>query len=288
MSKVRNEGAPPTRQPDFVAGIEKTGYVLENRVAQELKSNGWIVISNRYYVDDLEETVREIDLVAYKVGKLDGVHVYTSLIISCKKSESNAWAFLARTPDFASPNADWWPVHMWSNNKALAFVLSKEGIGRLYHQDMSNAGVTSILSDPEVDVFAFQEMDARTGAPHNDKALFAAVTSLMKAQAHEIASLSQRRKTPAVYQFNLVSVCDTNLVRLKFCDQGIEPTSVAYEQYIARYIIGGKETFARVRFATPGQFAVDLQDYARLHKANCSWAAQSIEAFYDGVLLSSL
>jgi hypothetical protein len=72
--------------------IGKTGFVLENRIAHELKTAGWTVISNRYYVDDSEETVREIDLVGYRVTKVQHFNVYTSLIISCKKSEANAWA----------------------------------------------------------------------------------------------------------------------------------------------------------------------------------------------------
>ena len=40
--------------------IRKTGYVLEYRVAQDLKLTDWTVISNKYYVDDSEETVRRL------------------------------------------------------------------------------------------------------------------------------------------------------------------------------------------------------------------------------------
>ena len=79
----------------FAAEICKTGFVLENQIAQTLKAAGWTVISNKYYVDDFEESVREIDLIAYKVSKVKHLDVYTALIISCKKSESNAWALLA-------------------------------------------------------------------------------------------------------------------------------------------------------------------------------------------------
>jgi len=72
--------------------IEKTGFVLENRIAQVLKAAKWTVISNRYYIDDTEESIREIDLVAYQTSKVQHFDVYTTLIISCKKSESNLWA----------------------------------------------------------------------------------------------------------------------------------------------------------------------------------------------------
>lgn len=63
--------------PPFAAEIRKTGFVLENEVAQVLKRSGWTVISNKYYVDDSEETVREIDLVAYHVPKVQHFDVYT-------------------------------------------------------------------------------------------------------------------------------------------------------------------------------------------------------------------
>ena len=49
----------------FETQIQKTGFDLENRTAQALRTAGWTVISNKYYVDDFEESVREIDLIAY-------------------------------------------------------------------------------------------------------------------------------------------------------------------------------------------------------------------------------
>ncbi|HEX2829113.1 MAG TPA: hypothetical protein VHP37_22380 [Burkholderiales bacterium] len=80
----------------FAAEIRKTGFVLENGIPQILKRAAWTVISNKYYVDDSEETVREIDLVAYRVTRLQHLDVYTLLIVSWKKRDANAWALLAR------------------------------------------------------------------------------------------------------------------------------------------------------------------------------------------------
>ena len=45
----------------FTKEICKTGFVLENRIAVDLKREGWTVISNKYYEDDFEGSVREID-----------------------------------------------------------------------------------------------------------------------------------------------------------------------------------------------------------------------------------
>jgi hypothetical protein len=72
--------------------IRKTGFVLEYKVAEMLRQSGWTVISNKYYEDDLEGSVREIDLVAYKVSNVQQVDVYTTILISCKKSELDVWA----------------------------------------------------------------------------------------------------------------------------------------------------------------------------------------------------
>lgn len=164
------------------AEIRKTGFVLENQIAQELKAANWTVISNKYYVDDSEETVREIDLVAYRVGRVQHFDVYTVLIISCKKSDSNLWALLARDINLKDPNSDWWPLHAWSNDRALSYQLAEAGKARRYHEQVATLGVVEALSVPAVEVFAFQEMDRASGKPQNDKPIFSAVTSLMKAQ----------------------------------------------------------------------------------------------------------
>jgi hypothetical protein len=264
--------------------IRKTGFVLENQVAQDLKRLGWTVISNKYYVDDSEETVREIDLVAYRVAKVQHFDVYTVLIISCKKSESNAWALLSRDINLNDPNSDWWPLHAWSNDKALSFQLSEIGKARKYHDQQLASGVTKALSVPDVEVFAFQEMDKTSGKPQNDKPLFSAVTSLMKAQAYELSALPSRKKAPCVYQFNLLSVVDTELVRLMFKGSKIECTPIDSEHYLARYIVRKRETFSRIQFLRSSAFALALQDYGRLHQTNCKWFGAECDAFYKDVV----
>ena len=242
-----------------------------DRGGQELRAEKWTVISNRYYVDDAEDSIREIDLVAYKVTKVRHLDVYTTLIISCKKSESNVWALLARETDRKNPNYDWTPLHAWSNDKAIQYKLNDPACAKRYHAEVNDMGVDEVLSPPKVEVFAFQEMSGANGSPQNDKNIFAAVTSLMKAQAYELGSLPQRKKTPAVYQFNLISVVDTEMVRLDFKSKGIRELAINSEHYIARYIIRKKETFSRIRFLRANAFSAELSDYGRFHQANCSW-----------------
>lgn len=274
--------------PPFAEQIEKTGFVLENRIAQQLKNARWTVISNRYYVDDAEESVREIDLIAYQATKLQHFDVFTTLVISCKKNESNAWALLARDIDLKDPNSDWFPLHAWSNSKPIVHQLGLGGSPRRYHDATHKFGVIDAMRTPEVEVFAFQEMNKVSAAPQNDKNIFAAVTSLMKAQAYELGALPQRRKTPAVYQFNLISIVDSDLVRLRFQSGGVTAEPLQSEHYIARYIIRKRETFSRIRFLRADAFASMIPDYERLHRANCAWFASESEAFFKDVLTDSI
>lgn len=264
--------------------IRKTGFVLENRVAHWLKAAGWTVISNKYYVDDFEESVREIDLVAYQVQKAQHLDVFTVLVISCKKSESNIWALLAREANLRDPNSDWWPLHAWSNDKAINFQLSEPNVARRCHDDAVARGVREVLGEPSVEVFAFQEMDGKSGAPRNDKPIFFAVTSLMKAQAYELGALPLRKKLPCVYQFNLISVVDAEMARLMFRGNVITSEPIDSEQYLARYIVKKKETFSRIRFIKSSAFPTALDDYNRLHRANVAWLNQQCDAFYDGIM----
>lgn len=275
----------PTDQ--FSEQIQKTGFVLENAIAQQLKAARWTVISNRYYVDDAEESVREIDLVAYQVSKVQHFDVYTALLISCKKSEANAWALLCREIDLKDPNSNWQPLHAWSNDKAVTFQLAKSDAARLYHESVASSTIGDALRTPAVDVFAFQEMSKSSGTPQNDKAIFSATTSLMKAQAYELGALPQRRTKPAVYQFNLLSVVDSDLIRLFFDGAAIETQPVQQEHYIARYIIKKQATFSRIRFMRADAFANILPEYSALHRENCRWFDVQCNEFYVDIVKDS-
>lgn len=264
--------------------IKKTGFVLENLVAEVLKRHGWTVISNKYYVDDHEDTVREIDLIAYQVQKIKHLDLYTVLVISCKKSEANVWGLLAREANLKDPNTDWWPLHAWSNDLAVNYLLEQPGAASNFHGTMSRAGAAEIFGEPRVEVFAFQEMKKGDGAPQNDKPIHQAITSLMKAQAYEIGSLPLRKKAPSIYQFNLLSVVDTDLIKLMFSNSDIVGTQVASEQYLARYIIKKKETFSRIQFVYAGHFEKLLEQYDRLRTASGNWFANRIELFYEGIV----
>lgn len=267
----------------FNEQILKTGFPLENRVAISLRKSGWTVISNKYYVDDNEETVREIDLLAYKAKRVQGVLVYTTLIISCKKSESNVWALLCRDIDQQDPNRNFRPLHIWSNDKALAFEISTPSFSSEYHSLAKEKGGIKALAEPAVDIFAFQEMSRSNGSPQNDKAIFSAITSLMKAQSYELDALSKRKRDACAYHFSLLSIVDADLVQIKLDSKKPSSKIIEEEFYIADYIIKKKAECFKIRIVNADVFQGIIEDYNRLHKFNCEAVAKSINNFYSGV-----
>lgn len=268
----------------FAKGIASTGFILENRIVQMLTDAGWTVISNRYYEDDREGTVREMDVLAYRISKARGFDVCTCIIVSCKKSETDAWCFLARDLKRADPNVDYWPVHAWSNVKSITYELTAPGRSKAYHEFVDKLGIEQVLRTPAVELFAFQEMDKKTGAAHNQKNIFASLTTLLKSQAYEMGSLAKRKSTPFVYQFNLVSVVDSDIVRLKIDGDVVTPSAVSDEHLISSYIIKGSQSFSRVRFLTEAGFKAALPEYTDLHNANVVWYEQLDEDFFSDIV----
>lgn len=267
----------------YISGIQKTGFVLENKISQALKKHGWNVISNKYYEDDFEGKVREVDLIAYKVKRIQNFDVYTCLIISCKKNETNTWVLLCRDIDLKDPNSDFWPLHCWSNDPTINYQLSNVVDPKNYYRDLKKSGVKKALADPNVDIFAFQEMDAKTGAPKNQKAIYDSITSLIKAQSYEVNALPERKKTPCVYQFNLLSVVDAEIVRLEFKNNEITPSTTSDEYYVSRYILKKKQSFSKIRIISAPKFEQTIEDYNKLHKENSNWFNLLCNDFYVNI-----
>ena len=264
----------------LVQSISKTGFKLEYEIGKILRKDGWHLISNRCYIDDLEGTVREIDLLAYKVTNLKDLSLYTVIIISCKKNEANSWALLSRPVDDKDPNYNWRPFKGWTNHPAINHYMSKMTWSPAYHEKISKE-CPMLFSAPNVDVFAFQEMSKANSSPQNDKNIFSSITSLMKAQSYEMSILKERQKNKKrVYQFNLASIIESELVRILFKDNDISAKLVDSEDYLCRYILNQREEVARIKFITADAFPEVLQQYTKLHKSNCEHIQDSYDKFY--------
>ncbi|THF34313.1 hypothetical protein E5170_08565 [Pseudomonas atacamensis] len=265
---------------NIAQSISKTGFKLEYEIGQTLRKNGWHLISNRCYIDDLEGTVREIDLLAYKVTNLKDLSIYTVIIISCKKNEANSWALLSRPVDDKDPNYNWRPFKGWTNHPAIHHYMSKMTWSPSYHEKLSKA-CPMLFSAPNVDVFAFQEMSKANSSPQNDKNIFSSITSLMKAQSYEMSILKERQKNKKrIYQFNLASIIESELVRVLFQDNDISAESVNAEDYLCRYILNQKEEVARIKFITASAFPDILRQYSIVHASNCEFIQESYDKFY--------
>lgn len=90
-------------------------------------------------------------------------------------------------------------------------------------------------------------------------------------------------KNPSVYQFNLISIVDSDLFRLNIDGSNISEEKIDIEHYISRYIIKKNESFSRIRFITASNFKEKLSDYGHLHDANCKWFDNTTNAFYNEI-----
>lgn len=279
----------------IITAVEKTGFPLEHRTAMAFMDSGWHVVSNKYYVDDNSDEVREIDLIAYKVGKVGDLRVYSTVVVSCKKSSENTWAFMTREIDPEDRNKDLTPLHFWTNDKALDYCLTRDGFGKIFAERLTrkSEGVWGI---PQREIFGFQELqpilpqksggkidDPTSYKPANDKAIFSSITSLMKAQAYELGRLPDRRKEPSIYLFSLLTVLDGSMCEVNY--DGSSPTvqSTQFQKYIAHYIIKGKEQYCRINFTDKDGLKNLIKEYDASHIATKKEIKQSIDDFYQTV-----
>lgn len=287
MSKKRDDPSIKNIVTDktLLDAIHNTGFELEYRISEVLRKSRWTVINNKYYVDDQQEKVREIDLVAYKMSKVSEMDIYTTLIISCKKSATKVWAFLAKNINTNDPNINWLPLSLWSNDKAVNFIRRQPKWEDSYFHRLKDFRVTNLADIPDVHIFAFQEVDGKK--PPNNGDIFDSITSLMKAQAYEIESLPQRKSNSCVYQFNLLSVVEADMREVFFGGEEPKVRQIEEAHHVAGFIINKKQTFARVHFIHSCLLQEALKEYDRLHEGNCKILADDYEAFYQDILQDS-
>ncbi len=280
-----------------LAAIEKTGFPHENRTAQAFIEAGWSLVTNKYYVDDLSGEVREIDLIAYKVHKLNEYSIYSAVVISCKRTSDNKWVFMTRPAKPSDPNVNSTPLHFWTSDPAIEYSLSQEGFAKAFNEKLF-ADSPSAWGSPKKEIFGFQELapawqKKRKGGvtelthfnPNDDRALFNSIKSLMKAQAYELGRLPTRWKKPVVYIFSLLSVMDGDMVEVTYDPKGtttVTPTAV--QNYIANYIIKGQEQFSRINFVHTSALRDVIGELDKAHDNARSEIETARELFFSTVL----
>ncbi|WP_421557896.1 hypothetical protein [Pseudomonas canadensis] len=265
--------------------ICKTGFKLEYEIASILRQEGWSLITNKYYLDDHEESVREIDILAYKCKVISNITVFTAILISCKKNESNSWALLARDIDIDDPNADWQPFKGYTNNASISYFFDKENWAESYYDRLLKT-CPGIFKQPEFDIFAFQEIHKEKHTCQNDKNIFNSITSLMKAQAYELNGLygNRAKDTRVFYQFNLISVIDSELIRVKFDKDIVAASTIEEDNYISKYILNKKTSTSRIKFLTAKKFPDSIKEYSKLHSENLLFIKELDNLFFKDIL----
>jgi len=263
--------------------IEQTGFPLQHEVAELLRLHGWSVISSKYYLDDVQNVPREIDLIAYKVKAFQKVQLYTTLVISCKKSEKNAWVCMLQKPDFADPNINWHPQTVWTNQRCLRHMLEKTDWIRPYVSAVSGTPLFEDILNPTGHAFAFQEVDKKSSKAQNDKNIFNSITSLMKAEGYELSSLAHRKKEKALYCFHLISILDSDLVTVTFKESERVIEKSKDGRFIVNYIVNGRERSSRIHFITYPYLSTILDRYDELAAYNTDYFNRLHDSFYEDI-----
>jgi hypothetical protein len=164
---------------------------------------------------------------------------------------------------------------------------------KTYHKKVLDHNVKNIFANKNNEIFALQELSnghgdksKSAGKPLGDSAMFSAVMSLMKAQYYELSVRHKKeRKKPNIYQFNLLSIVDGEMMEFKFSDDPeITAKHISFANYIARYIFNGAQTFARIAFTTYNNLDNTLDQYEKLHAANQKIFSEVVGDFYDSIV----
>jgi hypothetical protein len=277
-----------TVEDKYVEGIKKTGFVLESKVCSILEEHGWNVINNRYYIDDLQEVDREIDIIAYRVQEKQlndekNCLFYTTLIISCKKNEENIWAMLTKELKKNDPNIQRYPLSNWSNHKVINFMLKEVDVEKRIENLIPTSDFHKYVFEVPRQVFAFQQLNRVSGKANNDKPIFESIKTSIKALEYEKNSLKTRKKDIVFYDFHILSIFEGGLVELDFDNNEIGVNGIDNIKYLNRHIVNKEEGFYRVHFIDSPHFDNHLTEYDSLHKWNIDFYSGLVEDFFEDI-----
>jgi hypothetical protein len=278
----------------LVEAVEKTGFPLEHHTASLFKKDGWGIFSNKYYLDDTSGQPREIDLIAYKATVVDDITLYSAIIVSCKKSARNVFAFLTRDQNKNDPNKDLYPFRYWTNDEAMEHIVSAEGFPRKISLELAKKA-DDVWGTPVKEIFGLQELMPTTASgkpsdpitsykPDNDRAFFSSISTLIKAQSYELARLPERQSGSHIYVFSLLAVLEGEIIEVNY--DKVEPSVSATEKqrYIAHYIVNRNEQFTRINFVGRDFLPKIVPQYSHSHDTLVAKLTRDRNAFYKNIL----
>lgn len=205
--------------------INRTGFPTEYKVQELLESRGWQVISNRYYIDDQKKIEREIDLVATKNG--------IKLVISCKKSDTEFWAFMTSE----NPGVDV-PFEYKTDDRVVNYFWDFEQ-DTLRHIIERYPNLSQLLTSTE-QVRAFQQIVTKNYLPNNDKQIYDSIITTIKAAEYEGAH------SQADIAYFMISIFEGELVKYDFDTN--DSITIDDIKYVNRHFIGNNDRYYCVHF----------------------------------------
>lgn len=281
---------------EIISAIQRSGFPLEHQVGNILRGHGWQTISNRYYIDDIKGTEREIDIVAYKLDldEIENIEYITTLIISCKKNEKNKWCFLTRSTDPTDANINRNPFHYCTTDERLDYM-TKRHKGVLIRQYKSEKDVRDLYDFSE-NVFAYEKIRDAKDKSEKGKGMFVlngntdiyeSIITTIKALNFEKSSRIKRYEKyryKRYYTFHLLSVFGGEMVKDHFEEDGTQVIENIDEiKYLNRHIINNEEDFYVVNFIQIDNFENRLNLFDDIHKVNTEILPKFIDTFYKDI-----
>ena len=282
---------------DIQNAIEHSGFPLEHDCYGILRKHEWSIITNRFYIDDIRRIEREVDIVAYKVhvDELEKILYITSLIISCKRSESKTWCFLTRKADESDDNIDWTPLHYCTTDKRLEYMTNSHRENVIHRYKANNA--TRELYHFNENVFAYEQL--REASNTNERSqkgniiicgnddIYNSIITSIKAVEYEKRSRTEQhkqRKYKRYYTFHILSVFDGKMVKDYIDNESNHNIENIQEiKYLNRHIINNKDNFYIVNFVNKTNFENIIQLFNKLHSENTRTLPKLITSFYNKI-----
>jgi uncharacterized protein (UPF0335 family) len=274
-----------TFEENIRKAINKTGFILENDVIKILENENWNTINNRYYIDDITSSPREIDIVAYKANEHENILYYTALIISCKKSEQNSWVFLTRNINNNDPNIDFFPIEYWSNSRILNSMDSEEKYRDYIEKNVNKLNHYKSIFGIKKNIFAFQEVNIKNSTPQNDKKIYESIISTIKAMEYEKKSLNKRKKNPTVFNFHLLTIIDGDTYEFDV-NRDSKVVESNHIKYLNRFIVNNDDKFHMIHFINYKNLKSVLTKINQLHTENSKFHSDIIDKYKSEFLIS--
>lgn len=282
---------------DIKSAIERSGFPLEHYIGLVLKQHGWQIITNRNYIDDVKGVEREIDILAYKVhsDKTENIEYFTSLIISCKKSEKQKWCFLSRDMDANDCNINFTPFHYCTSDERLNYM-TMHHLDTVIDRYKKHRAVKCLYTFNNM-VFAYQQLaeapndnerkQKGTFYPVKNEDIYNSISTTIKAMCNEKKSRLEAYdyvEKQRYYTFHAISVFEGEMYNAHFdSNGGIDVKPITNIKYLNRHIVDNVDDFYIVHFINKDIFDYRLKIFDYMHDENVRTISQFIPAFYKDI-----